>query len=91
MRSFPGLYESLNNKIRGQWDVALWSQYINYRARASPLPWDPNHGEVDDGKRRELMLSIAAKAGVAPEALGFTVPPPPAPAAPAAPAKAHRA
>ena len=31
-------------------------------------------GDVDDQKRRELMLAISAKAGVKPEALGFTLP-----------------
>jgi hypothetical protein len=88
-RSFPGLYESLHNKVVGQWDTGLWGQYIQYRAKASPLPWDPSTGDVDDGKRRELMLGIAAKAGVKPEDLGFTVPPAPAAPAAAAPAKGH--
>lgn len=73
--SFPGLYETLHNKVRGEWDVATWGQYIQYRARTIPLPWDGNVGEVDDAKRRELMLNIASKAGVKPEDLGFTLPP----------------
>jgi hypothetical protein len=71
---FPGLYESLHHKVRGEWDVSLWGQYIAYRAKQTAFPWDPNHGEVDDQKKRELMLGIAAKAGVKPEALGFVVP-----------------
>ena len=71
---FPGLYESLHHKVRGDWDVSLWGQYIAYRAKQTAFPWDPNHGEVDDQKKRELMLGIAAKAGVKPEALGFVVP-----------------
>jgi len=84
---FPGLYESLHHKVRGEWDVALWGSYIAYKAKAQPLPWDPSFGEVDDQKRRELMLAISAKAGVKPEALGFTLPAE-AKAAPPAPAKA---
>ena len=60
--------------MRGEWDVSIWAQYIAYRARAVALPWDPSFGEVDDNKRRELMLSISATAGVKPEALGFVLP-----------------
>jgi hypothetical protein len=71
---FPGLYETLHHKVRGEWDVALWGSYIAYKAKAQALPWDPAFGEVDDQKRRELMLAISAKAGVKPEALGFTLP-----------------
>lgn len=82
--SFPGLYESLHNKVRGTWDVALWGQYIAYKAKASPLPWEPTTGDVDDAKTREIMLSISSKAGTTPEALGFTLPKETA----AAPAKA---
>jgi hypothetical protein len=84
---FPGLYEALHHRVRGEWDVSLWGQYIAYRAKAQPLPWDPSFGEVDDQKRRELMLGIAAKAGVTPEALGFAVPPEAKPQAAAAKAE----
>jgi hypothetical protein len=72
-RSFPGLYENLHDKIRGQWDTDAWTQYIAYKARATPFPWDANAGEVDEGKRKELMVQIATKAGVKPEDLGFKV------------------
>lgn len=71
---FPGLYESLHNKVRGAWDVAVWAQYLAYRSQTVPLPWDPNHGEVTDAKRREIMLGVAAKAGVKVEDLGWTLP-----------------
>jgi hypothetical protein len=75
--------------VRGTWDVELWGQYISYRARATPVPWEPTHGDVDDAKRRDIMISIAAKAGVKPEDLGFTLPPPAAPKAAAADTHHH--
>lgn len=86
--SFPGLYESLHHKVRGAWDVQVWSNYLAYRGGLTQLPWDPNFGEVDESKRREIMLNIAGRANVKPEELGFNVPAAAAPAA-AAPANKH--
>ena len=70
--SFPGLYESLHHKVRGQWDVEVWAQYLAYRAKLTNLPWDPNHGEVTAQKKAELKAAIAAKAGTTLEALGWS-------------------
>lgn len=67
--SFPGLYETLHHKVRGQWDVDIWANYLSYRAKVTPLPWDPSVGDVDEARRKEIMQGIASKAGVAPEAL----------------------
>jgi hypothetical protein len=69
--SFPGLYETLHHKVRGEWDVDTWATYLAYRAKATPLPWDSNHGEVNEEKKKELKVAIASKAGVSPEALGW--------------------
>jgi len=69
--SFPGLYESLHHKVRGQWDVEIWAQYLAYRSKTVPLPWDPNHGDMTAEKKAELKAAIAAKAGTTVEALGW--------------------
>jgi hypothetical protein len=66
---FPGLYETLHNKVRGEWDVETWGKYLAYRAKSTPLPWDPSVGDVDAARRKEIMASIAASAGVTPQAL----------------------
>ena len=70
-RSFPGLYESLHDKVRGQWDTATWAQYLAYKAKVTPLPWDPNHGDVTEEKMKEIKAAIANKAGVTPAQLGW--------------------
>lgn len=71
---FPGLYESLHNKVRGQWDVDTWATYLAYRSKTQALPWDPNYGEVTEEAKSELKVAVAKKAGVSPEALGWSVP-----------------
>lgn len=80
---FPGLYENAHNRVRGQWDPALWATYLAYRSGATALPWDVNHGAVDDAKKRAIILGMAERAGMKPEELGV-----PIPAAPAAPVAA---
>ena len=47
-------------------------QYIAYKARATPLPWDPTFGDIDDAKRRELYSEISGKTGLSLEALGYS-------------------
>jgi hypothetical protein len=69
---FPGLYESLHHKVRGTWDVEVWAQYLAYKSKTSPLPWDPNHGEMTAQKKAELKQAIATKAGTTLEALGWS-------------------
>lgn len=63
------MYETLHHKVRGQWDVEIWANYLSYKAKSTPLPWDPTVGDVDEGRRKEIMHNIATKAGVAPETL----------------------
>ena len=57
--------------MRGQWDVEVWAQYLAYRAKSTPLPWDPNHGEMTAAKKAEMKAAIAAQAGTTLEALGW--------------------
>lgn len=62
---FPGLYESLHHRVRGAWEQQLWGDYINYKARAVPLPWnEATIGVVDDAKKEELLKNIADKSGL---------------------------
>lgn len=64
-RSFPGLYETLHNKARGTWDNEMWGNYIAYKARLTPLPWDASVGDLDDAKRKAIVSDFASKSGVA--------------------------
>ena len=63
------MYETLHNKVRGQWDVDIWANYLAYRGKVQSLPWDPTVGDVDGSRRKDIMKNIATKAGVAPETL----------------------
>lgn len=47
-------------------------QYIQYKARATSLPWDPTFGDVDEEKRKALLGEIAAKTGLTVDQLGYT-------------------
>ena len=52
--------------------MEIWAQYLAYRSKTTPLPWDPNHGEMTAAKKAELKAAIAAKAGTTLEALGWS-------------------
>ncbi len=70
--SFPGLYESIHHRVRGAWEHELWNDYIHYKARVSPLPWNEAAiGNVDDAKRAEMLGEIAAKAGLSAKQVGL--------------------
>jgi hypothetical protein len=66
---FPGLYESLHNKVRGEWDNELWATYISYKALAQPLPWDPSAGDVTSEVRSQIVSEMSAASGIKPEEL----------------------
>jgi hypothetical protein len=69
--SFPGLYESMHHKVRGQWDQEVWGNYLNYKAKMQALPWDPAHGDMTEEKLKDMKTAIATKAGVTPAQLGW--------------------
>lgn len=70
---FPGLYQSIHHRVRGTWENGLWADYINYKARATPLPW--NEAAVapapDEAKKREMLEAIAAKSGLSKKQVGL--------------------
>lgn len=70
--SFPGLYESLHHRARGAWEQALWNDYISYKARVVPLPWnEATIGNVDEDKVKEMRAEIADKCGLSPKQVGL--------------------
>ena len=66
---FPGLYESIHHRVRGTWESALWAQYIEYKARVTPLPWNEAAvgGETD---KAALLKEIKEKSGLSDKQVG---------------------
>ena len=55
--------------MRGTWESALWAQYIEYKARAVPLPWNEAAigGETD---KTALLKEIKEKSGLSDKQVG---------------------
>ena len=68
---FPGLYSELHDKVRGTWDKDVWATYIAFRGGAKALPWDPQHGAVDEAGRKGIFEDIASKTGMTLAQLGY--------------------
>ena len=73
LRSFPGLYESIHHRVRGTWESALWAQYIEYKARIAPLPWNEAAvgGEASEADKAAMLRDIAAKSGLSEKQVGL--------------------
>ncbi len=70
---FPGLYETLHNRARGTWDNDMWAAYLTYRARLTPLPWDPTVGDVGEDKRKAILEDVATRSGISAETIAGAI------------------
>jgi len=58
--------------VRGTWERELWADYIQYKARVVPLPWnEATIGVVDDAKKTAMLKEIAAKSGLSNKQAGL--------------------